>query len=281
LEIIRKISKPAAIFLALHMLMLSGFYQSVSAAMISTESIINVDRGQSPRDYLNNLLTREEIQAALISQGIDPQEAQDRIDNLSDDEIGKFVHQIDQLPAGGGFFETFIVVVFLIFLILLVTDISGYTDVYPFVKKHASKITAQDETTIESASIKEIQPSLEDNGINPADNLIIYFKRDSNELTANAFENLDRVVKFIAKDSKTRINIIGFSDSTDSSSYDVMLSESRANTVKSYLIAKGIDATKISTLGLGSQGFSATQGTEEERQMIGGVVIEFNNPTTK
>jgi outer membrane protein OmpA-like peptidoglycan-associated protein len=281
LEIIRKISKPAAIFLAFHMLMLSGLYQSVSAAMIGTESIINVDRGQNPRDYLNNLLAREEIQAALISQGIDSQEAQDRIDNLSDDEIGKFVHEMDQLPAGGGFFETFIIIVFLIFLILLVTDISGYTDVFPFVKKHPSKKIARDETTIETANIKEIQPSLEDNGINPADNLIIYFNPDSNDLTAKAFESLDRVVKFMAKDSKTRINIIGFSDSTGSSSYDVMLSESRANTVKSYLIARGIDSTKISTLGLGSQGFSATKGTEEERQMIGGVVIEFNNPTTK
>jgi outer membrane protein OmpA-like peptidoglycan-associated protein len=250
LEIIRKISKPAAIFLALHMLMLSGLSQSVTAAMIGTESIIKVDRGQNPRDYLNNLLARKEIQAALISQGIDPQEAQDRIINLSDDEIGKFVQEMDQLHAGGGFLETFIVIVFLIFLILLVTDISGYTDVFPFVKKHAS-------------------------------NLIIYFKPDSNDLTAKAIESLDRVVKFMAKNSKTRINIIGFSDSTVSSSYNVMLSESRANTVKSYLIAKGIDSKKISSLGLGSEGFSATEGTEEERQMIGGVAIEFNKPTTK
>jgi outer membrane protein OmpA-like peptidoglycan-associated protein len=85
----------------------------------------------------------------------------------------------------------------------------------------------------------------------------------------------------VAKNSKTKINIIGFSDSTGSSSYDVMLSESRANTVKSYLIAKGIDSAKISTLGLGSEGFSATRGTAEERQMIGGVVIEFNNPAVK
>ncbi|MDH3885706.1 MAG: PA2779 family protein [Desulfobacterales bacterium] len=281
MEIIRKISKPAAIFLALHMLMLSGLSQSVTAAMIGTESIIKVDRGQNPRDYLNNLLARKEIQAALISQGIDPQEAQDRIINLSDDEIGKFVQEMDQLHAGGGFLETFIVIVFLIFLILLVTDISGYTDVFPFVKKHASKKITRDDTTIETANIKKIQPSLEDNGISPADNLIIYFKPDSNDLTAKAIESLDRVVKFMAKNSKTRINIIGFSDSTVSSSYNVMLSESRANTVKSYLIAKGIDSKKISSLGLGSEGFSATEGTEEERQMIGGVAIEFNKPTTK
>ena len=278
METIRKISKQAAIFLAFHLLMLSGLYQSVSAAMIDTESVINENRSQNPRDCLNNLLARKEIQSALIGQGIDPQEAQERIDNLSDDEIGKFFNEMDQIPAGDGFFEAFIIVAFLIFLILLITDISGYTDVFPFVKKHASKKIAPDETT---ASITKTQPSLEDNRINPDDILIIYFKPGSNDLTAKASESLDRVAKFMAKNSKTRINIIGFSDSNVSSSYDVMVSESRANVVKSYLIAKGIDSTKISTLGMGSQGFSATEGTEEERQMTGGVVIEFNKSTAK
>ena len=278
MEIIRKISKPAAIFLAFHMLMLSSLCQSVSAAMIGTESILKGDQSQNPREYLNNLLARKEIQAALISQGLDPQEARNRIDNLTDDEIGHIVHELDQLPAGGGFFEAFIVIVFLVFLILLITDISGYTDVFPFVKKHASKKIAPNETT---AGIKEIKPSLEDNEINPDDTLIIYLKPDSNDLTAKAIQSLDRVVEFMAEHAKTKIDIIGFSDSNVSDSYDVMLSESRANTVKSYLIAKGIDPGKISTLAMGSPGFSATQGTEEERQMIGGVAIEFNRLTTK
>jgi hypothetical protein len=122
LKMMRKISKLASIFLAFQMLMLSGLYQSVWAAMISTESIIHVDRGQSPRDYINNLLARKEIQAALISQGIDPQEARDRIDNLSDDEIAKFVHEIDQMPAGGGG-SAGVITLFIIFLFLVVIDI--------------------------------------------------------------------------------------------------------------------------------------------------------------
>jgi len=63
LKIIRKILKLSAVFLALHMLMLSGLYQAASAAMISTDSIVNVDRGRNQREFLNNLLARKEIQA--------------------------------------------------------------------------------------------------------------------------------------------------------------------------------------------------------------------------
>lgn len=117
----RKISKLAAIFLAFYLLMLSGLYQSAWAAMMSTESIINVDRGQSPRGYLNSLLAREEIQALWISQGIDPQEARDRIDSLSDDEICEFIHEIDQLPAGGSCLG--VIAFFIMVLVLVAADI--------------------------------------------------------------------------------------------------------------------------------------------------------------
>jgi hypothetical protein len=134
MELIRKLSKPIAIFLSFYMLMLACPYQSALAAMIGTESIIDVDRGQSPRDYLNNLLAREDIQAALVSQGIDPQEAQARIDGLSDAEVNGIVNKLDQLPAGG-FLGTLLIVVALVFIVLLFTDIAGYTDIFPFVKK--------------------------------------------------------------------------------------------------------------------------------------------------
>ena len=98
----RKISKPAAIFLVFHMLLLSGPFQSAWAAMISTESIMHVVQSPSSGNHLNTLLARENIKAVLISYGIEPWEAQARIDHLSDDELGKLIHEIDQLPAGGG-----------------------------------------------------------------------------------------------------------------------------------------------------------------------------------
>lgn len=134
MEIIRKMSKPTAIFLTFYMLMLACPYQSAWAAMIGTDSISNGNRVQSPREYLNNLLAREDIQTALVSQGIDPQEAQARIDSLSDAEVNDIVNKLDQLPAGG-FLGELLIVVALVFIILLFTDIAGYTDIFPFVKK--------------------------------------------------------------------------------------------------------------------------------------------------
>jgi Family of unknown function (DUF6627) len=134
MKLIRKLSKPTAIFLSFYMLMLACPYQSVWAAMIGTESVLNVDRDQSPRDYLNTLLAREDIQTALVSRGIDPQEAQTRIDSLSDAEVNDIVNKLDQLPAGG-FFGELLLIAFLVFVILLITDIAGYTHIFPFVKK--------------------------------------------------------------------------------------------------------------------------------------------------
>jgi hypothetical protein len=66
---------------------------------------------------------------------IDPREAKNRIDSLTDEEAQFVADQLERLPAGGDFLVTFLVVVFLVFVILLVTDIAGYTDIFPFVKK--------------------------------------------------------------------------------------------------------------------------------------------------
>ena len=130
----RKILKPMGLTLAIFMLWLSGPCQSALAAMIKTESVIDSDRVHDARDYLNTFMARDDVKTALVSRGIDPLEAQNRIDSLTDEEAIWVADQLDQMPAGGSFFTTLLIVVFLIFVILLVTDITGYTDIFPFVK---------------------------------------------------------------------------------------------------------------------------------------------------
>ena len=132
---IRRLLKPVGIFLAVFMFILSGPYQSAMAAMIGTEVAIDAGQAQNAREYLNGFLAREDVRNALISQGIDPQEAKNRIASLTDEEAQRVADQLEQLPAGGDFLVTLLVIVFLVFVILLLTDIAGYTDIFPFVKK--------------------------------------------------------------------------------------------------------------------------------------------------
>lgn len=131
---IRIFLKPVGLFLAVFIFILSGPYQSAMAAMIGTESVINTDRAQNAREYLKSLLAREDVRNALVSQGIDSREAKDRIDSMTDEEATLVADQLQELPAGGNFFTTLLIVALIIFLVLLFTDITGYTDIFPFVK---------------------------------------------------------------------------------------------------------------------------------------------------
>ena len=134
MKVVRQTLKPVSFILAFFMLMISGPFQSAYAVIIGTETVLDSARGQEARATLKQLLAREAVQNALVARGIDPGEAEARIDSLSDAEAIHAADKFDQLPAASGFFETLLIVAFLVFLILLITDISGYTNVFPFVR---------------------------------------------------------------------------------------------------------------------------------------------------
>lgn len=132
---IRMFLKPVGLFLAVFIFLISGPCQSAMAAMIGTESVVNTERAQNSREYLKSLLAREDVRNALVYQGIDPVEAKNRLDSLTDEEATRVADQLQALPAGGdGFFTVLLIVVLIAFLVLLATDIAGYTDIFPFVK---------------------------------------------------------------------------------------------------------------------------------------------------
>ena len=127
--------KPIGCFMAIFMLMLAGPFQTAMAAMVGTEAAIDIERAQEARDYLHSILAREDVKNMLVAQGIDPVEAKNRIDSLTDEESTRAADQLQTLPAGGSsFFTLLLIVLFVVFLVLLVTDIAGYTDIFPFVK---------------------------------------------------------------------------------------------------------------------------------------------------
>ena len=118
------------------MLLIAAPYQTILAAMIATEVTYDTTECQEAREFLNGLISREDIEDYITNQGIDPLEAKARIESLSDSEAIMVAEQLERLSAGGNAIGAIIGAALIVFLVLLVTDILGYTDVFPFVKKH-------------------------------------------------------------------------------------------------------------------------------------------------
>jgi len=132
----RSTAKPVSMFLAILMMVIFTPYQVTLAKMITAETLLDAGRVSDARAYVDSVLARQDVKAALILQGVDPDEALLRTTALSDAEIINLADRMESLPAGSGAFETVLIVGLIVFLVLLFTDISGATDIFPFVKKN-------------------------------------------------------------------------------------------------------------------------------------------------
>ncbi len=135
MKLIRQRSKSASVLLVTLMVLLTVPFQSVLAAMIETEATLDMTvKGQEARNTIKTILAREDAQAVLRAQGIDPLEARARVDSLTDAEAVRIADQIEELPAGGNFLVGLLIAVGVIVIILAITDALGYTDVFTFIR---------------------------------------------------------------------------------------------------------------------------------------------------
>lgn len=103
--------------------------QTAQAGMVGTEQLV-AGVTQAERDRVIAFLEREDVRRALESQGVSSADAEARVAALTDAEIIEMNDRIDQLPAGGDVLG----ILFAVFVILLVTDIIGFTKVFPFTR---------------------------------------------------------------------------------------------------------------------------------------------------
>ena len=77
---------------------------------------------------------------------------------------------------------------------------------------------------------------------------------------------LDNIVKVLNEFKKAKFSVEGYTDSTGNKAKNVKLSEARANSVKDYLVAKGIDADRLSAKGFGPEKPVADNKTKAGRE---------------
>ena len=135
---VHRFAKYVSYFVTITMLLMSMPVQTLQASMIGTETVLILSKAQNMRENLHKFLGRKDVQSMMMAQGITSIEAKSRVDCLSDAEIMQMADKMDRLPSGGDGLGAIVGAALIIFLVLLLTDIMGYTDVFPFVK-HSSK----------------------------------------------------------------------------------------------------------------------------------------------
>jgi hypothetical protein len=103
---------------------------AANAALVGTEAVVSAAQAQQDRERVLNTLNRDDVRAQLEARGVDPAQVQARLQSLTDEEVQTLATNMDQLPAGGDALGLLV----LIFLVLLFTDIMGFTNIFPFVK---------------------------------------------------------------------------------------------------------------------------------------------------
>jgi len=99
----------------------------VFAGIVSTETVV----AGAERERLAELIDRSDVRQRLQALGVDPASAKARVAALSDDEAAQLAAQMDTMPAGGA---DLLVVALIVFLVLLFTDVMGYTKIFPFTR---------------------------------------------------------------------------------------------------------------------------------------------------
>lgn len=105
----------------------------IAMPLPSYADMLATDAALSPpqRDRIMVLLQRADVRQRLEAYGVSMADVQARVASLSDHEVAQLAGDIDGLPAGG---VDVIGAIVLVFIVLLITDILGYTNVFPFTR---------------------------------------------------------------------------------------------------------------------------------------------------
>jgi hypothetical protein len=87
--------------------------------------------GAEHRAHVLAALDRADVSAALVERGVSLDQARARVRALTDAEAQQLAAEIDKAPAGA---SELIGTLILIFVLVLFSDILGFTHIFPFVK---------------------------------------------------------------------------------------------------------------------------------------------------
>jgi peptidoglycan-associated lipoprotein len=81
----------------------------------------------------------------------------------------------------------------------------------------------------------------------------VFFELDSSTLSSDAQATLDRQASWLKQYGDVKIVVEGHCDERGTREYNLALGERRANAARKYLIGKGVEASRVSTVSYGKE----------------------------
>jgi outer membrane protein OmpA-like peptidoglycan-associated protein/tetratricopeptide (TPR) repeat protein len=121
----------------------------------------------------------------------------------------------------------------------VIAEKEGYlAETLPLMTNRVKKGTILNDFVLESEYIEKV---------------FVYFDFDKSNIKSRFNPDIERMVNLLNKYPDSRFSISAHADARGSHAYNEALSDRRANSVKRYIIAKGIDASRIDTMGFGER----------------------------
>lgn len=128
MNIFRRFSKLVPILSILALLSMN--IAPLQAAMVDNSQLIAQSQHDINKQEILAQLDRQDVQDRLVAMGVDMDTAKQRIDQMTQQELARVAQDFENMPAGSG---AIIGALLVIFVVLVVTDMLGATDVFGFV----------------------------------------------------------------------------------------------------------------------------------------------------
>ena len=139
----RKLCRALVLPVAVLFLAAVGPLPAAQAAMIQTDqvesgqvldSVPESPNAAADRDKVMSFLARDDVRQQMQDLGVDPEEAEARVAAMSDAEVQELAGKLENAKAGEGPLGAIVGAAVFVFIVLLITDILCFTDVFPFTK---------------------------------------------------------------------------------------------------------------------------------------------------
>lgn len=112
-------------------------------------------------------------------------------------------------------------------------------------------VSGESTTTRPQTGARVTAGSPEDFLVNVGDR--VFYGFDRYDLTAAARATLDRQAEWLKRYTNRRLVVEGHADERGTREYNIALGERRANAAKNYLVARGISASRVTTISYGKE----------------------------